>query len=75
MCKVGTTQGMCVKNDLVQSLCIPLGFKAIQKDCTPNFMCCFNAGTEDSGAITETAADQGVDTSPVTPAPSIPRSV
>ncbi|OQV25927.1 putative Chymotrypsinogen B [Hypsibius exemplaris] len=57
MCKVGATQGMCVKNDLVQSLCIPLGFKAIQKDCSPNYMCCYNPGSSsdlDQDESTET---------------------
>lgn len=37
MCKVGGTQGMCVKNDLVQSLCIPLGFKVL-KSTTWSFL-------------------------------------
>ena len=69
MCHVGSTQGMCVKNDLVQTLCIPLGFKAVQKDCTANFMCCYNAGlmgddsSGGSNSVDDTGAGQDMATS------------
>ncbi|XP_055336528.1 uncharacterized protein LOC129586977 [Paramacrobiotus metropolitanus] len=73
LCRVGSSQGMCVKSDLVKSLCLPLGFATSPQGCSPNYMCCFTPDPDDNNIPTvppEPAAKAPVN-KPNIPIPSI----
>lgn len=64
---------MCVKSDLVRSLCLPLGFATSPGGCDGGYMCCFTPNPDDNSVV-NTASDISMKSpvnKPDTPIPSI----